>query len=433
MGINFPPSPTIGTLWPNPATAGVPQYTWNGTVWTTVLAPPAFYAQDSAPVGAPVNALWWDTDSGILFINYKDVSTTQWVATSSVPAVDTSNFATQTSRLRNRIVNGAMQISQEWGNTLSGPTATLSFYPADQWVASSSTSPGTVSVQRVQSVTPRGSQDRLRLVVAAAKTTLTAGDYLMFYQGIEGLQVADFRWGTAQAKQVILRFGFKGPAGIYSTRISNGANNRAYVANFTIAAVQANTDTEQVVIIPGDTTGTWATNETVGAAVGVALAAGTNYQGIVGWQAGNIISTSTNTNGMAATNNTFELFDVGLYLDVDSVGVPPKWELPAYDDELRRCQRYWQKLGGGVYSDLLFGAYGTTGSNIGQGYAFPVEMRTIPTATVAGTWIVNGCAQPIIAGTSAKVVGVMATMSASQTAYFLTADGNCFIRLVARM
>ena len=49
---------------------------------------------------------------------------------------------------------------------------------------------------------------------------------------------------------------------------------------------------------------------------------------------------------MAATNNTFELFDVGLYLDADSVGVPPKWELPAYDDELERCQRYYQYSAG---------------------------------------------------------------------------------------
>ena len=262
MGINFPPSPTIGTLWPNPATAGVPQYTWNGTVWTTVLAPPAFYAQDTAPVGAPVNALWWDTDSGILFINYKDVSTTQWVATSATPAVDTSGFATQTSRLRNRIVNGAMQISQEWGNTISGPTATIDFYAADQWRCASTTSPGTASVQRVQSVTPNGSKDRIRFVVAAAKTTLTAGDYLQLYQAIEGNHIADFRWGSAQAKQVILRFGFRGPAGTYTVRIRNGPPpTRTYLANFTIAAGQANTDTEQVIVIPGDTTGVWATNE----------------------------------------------------------------------------------------------------------------------------------------------------------------------------
>jgi len=374
MGINFPPSPTIGTLWPNPAVAGVPQYTWNGTVWTTVLAPPAFYAQDSAPVGAPVNALWWDTDSGVLFINYKDVSTTQWVATSSVPAVDTSNFATKESRLRNRIVNGAMQISQEWGNTLSGPTATLAYYPADQWIALSSTSPGTVSTQRVQSRTPKGSIDRLRFVVAAAKTTLTAGDYINISQHMEGNITADFMWGTAQAKQVIIRFGFRGPAGTYTLAIRNTTPDRSYLANFTITAGQANTDTEQVIVIPGDTIGTWNVNEARSMIISISFGAGTNSHGVLGWQAGNVTTTATNSNGMAATNNTFELFDVGLYLDADNVGVPPKWEIPDLAHELRRCLRYWHRMQ--VY--FVFSAPGTGGYGGTYRIAFPVTTRTTP-------------------------------------------------------
>jgi hypothetical protein len=33
MGINFPNAPTTGQLYPSPATAGVPQYRWNGTLW----------------------------------------------------------------------------------------------------------------------------------------------------------------------------------------------------------------------------------------------------------------------------------------------------------------------------------------------------------------------------------------------------------------
>src|SRR4029077_17584156 len=34
---------------------------------------------------------------------------------------------------KNYIINGAMQISQEWGNTALGPTGAMSSYVADQW------------------------------------------------------------------------------------------------------------------------------------------------------------------------------------------------------------------------------------------------------------------------------------------------------------
>ena len=377
MGINFPPSPTIGTLWPNPAVAGVPQYTWNGTVWTTVLAPPAFYAQDTAPVGAPVNALWWDTDSGVLFINYKDVSTTQWVATSATPAVDTSNFTTKTTTSTNRIVNGAMHLSQQWGNTVSGPTSSFAFYPADQWQAIASISPATATVQRVQARTPGGAMDRIRVVVFAAKTTLTAGDHFAIYQAIEGFMCADFMFGTAQAKQIIVRLGFKGPAGNYSVKVGNIGATRSYMTNFTIAAGEANTDTVQIFIIPGDTTGTWDTTSGTGVTIMVGLASGSNYHGIVGWQSGNFIGTATTSNGMAATNNTFELFDVGVYLDADNIGVPPKWQLPNITDELARCQRYFQQIDGVqvVQAD----------GNMQQTLTFMTTMRAFPSATATGT------------------------------------------------
>ena len=41
------------------------------------------------------------------------------------------------------------------------------------------------------------------------------------------------------------------------------------------------------------------------------------------------------TNGMAGAGNVFELFDVGLYLDPDNTGLPPKWQMPDEAEELR--------------------------------------------------------------------------------------------------
>ena len=285
------------------------------------------------------------------------------------PAWKVNNATSTPDARRNRIVNGAMQISQENANTSS---TTTGYYGADQW-STGFVSTGTFTTQRVQSVTPNGSKDRYRITITVADAALAAGDYLVIQSPIEGGRVADFRYGSASARQSILRFGFKAPAGTYSFRLVNSAANRSYIANFTIAAGQANTDTEQTFLIPGDTTGTWLTDTGNGLAVTVVLAAGTTFQGALGWQAGNLFGTSSNTNGMATGSAVFELFDVGLYLDASNTGVAPKWEMPDEAQEFMACQRYWQAHFN-VIND------GTTWF----GWSLPVELRTTPAVTGGG-------------------------------------------------
>ena len=273
--------------------------------------------------------------------------------------------ATATAETRSRIVNGAMQISQERGDTAGGPTGVFSgFYPADQWLPVINMS-GTMTAQRVQSVTPNGSVNRIRLTVNTADASLAAGEYATFSQTIEGVRIADFRWGSVSAKQIALRFGFKAPAGTYCAHVRNGAFNRTYLANFTIAAGQANTDTEQVLVIPGDVTGTWPVDTGGGMTVGFSIAAGTTYQGVAGWQAGNFHNTVSGNNGLATAGAVFELYDVGLYLDPLATGIAPPWVMPDEAEELRACQRYWHQTYTMYYSHVTnaFG-YGTTNNTV---------------------------------------------------------------------
>jgi hypothetical protein len=42
-------------------------------------APGAVYVQDAPPANAIANSLWWDSDSGDLFIRYQDMDSAQWV------------------------------------------------------------------------------------------------------------------------------------------------------------------------------------------------------------------------------------------------------------------------------------------------------------------------------------------------------------------
>jgi hypothetical protein len=271
---------------------------------------------------------------------------------------------------RNRIVNGAMQISQENGNT-GGSIST--HYPADQW-RGDNTSAATATTQRVQVVTPNGSLNRFRATLTAADTSLAATDYWLLWQNIEGIRIADFRWGSAQARQVVLRFGFKAPAGTYSVALRNSALDRSYVANFTISAGQANTDTEQTLIIPGDATGTWLTDTGIGVSLFIVAAAGSNFIGVAGWQAGNVRATSANTNNVAVNGSVFELYDVGLYLDPLNTGIAPPWQMPDEAEELRACMRYFYKINGiRVYV-----------SSLPLIYFFKTSMRILPAVTGGG-------------------------------------------------
>jgi hypothetical protein len=357
MGINFPTSPAIGTLHPDPAQAGLPQYRWDGSVWVTNTPQDALgYVQRGG-----------DTMSGALTLPGDPTVALHAVSKQYVDLRDNVRDAR-----RNRIVNGAMQVSQENGNNALTVTG---WYPADQWVMAVSTT-GAFTYQRVASVTPNGSANRVRLVVNTADTSIAAGEFCVLFQNIEGSNVADFRWGSASARQVILRFGWRSPAGTYSVAMRNGVPNRTYLANFTVAAGQANTDTEQVLIIPGDITGTWAVDTTKGTDVLFNIMGGTSVQGVPGWQAGNFHCTAAQSNGFATAGNTFELFDVGLYLDADNTGVAPKWEMPDPVAELALCQRYYQKHTG-LY---MWSGYSATSMGVIVGYLLPTSMRAAPTA-----------------------------------------------------
>ena len=77
--------------------------------------------------------------------------------------------------------------------------------------------------------------------------------------------------------------------------------------------------------------------------VGFGFAAGTTYQGAAGWQAGAKYTITGNPNG-AVTGNVFYFTDVGLYLDPLATGIAPPWAMPDEAEELRACQRYYQKV-----------------------------------------------------------------------------------------
>jgi hypothetical protein len=350
--------------------------------WATMVGGATI--SDTAPVsGLLPGQLWFESDSGNTFIWYDDGTSQQWVQQNVMPT--TAPAVVPTAQTCNRIVNGAMQHSQENGDSI----ISVGGYICDQWNYGF-VGPA-VSAARVSSVvTPNGSLTTINLNITTPKPSLAAGDYVNVQQPVEGTRVADFGWGMAAAKQAVLRFTIMcGVAGTYAASVKNSAVDRTWLGSFTIAAGEVGTYVTRTLVIPGDVTGTWLKTTGIGMYVGFGLAAGTTFQGVAGWQAGNKVSIAGNANAASLAGAHIQIADVGLYLDPDNTGVAPKWQTPDYASELAACQRYWQKAGAAWGGDVVSG----------RGYIAPLyymPMRTAPTATGVSTF---NSAFPATAGT----------------------------------
>jgi hypothetical protein len=252
-------------------------------------------------------------------------------------------------------------------------------YIMDSWYASNNTD-GTMTSAQVTTggIAPSGSPMRLAVACTVIDASLAAAQLASLEQRLEGLNVADLEWGTASAKSIVVRFVVKTSlAGTYGFSVCNGAGNRSYVQTFTVAAGEVNTDKTLTFVVPGDTTGTWAKDTTTGLIVRICLASGSTFTtASTGWQAGNFLGiTGSQVNFMSsAAGSAFYLADAGLY---EGTAAPP-FEVPSYQEELRRCQRYWEN---GTFH--VIGAGYAANSVIANRVSFKNTKRATPTVAIS--------------------------------------------------
>jgi hypothetical protein len=284
---------------------------------------------------------------------------------------------------------------------------TASYYPVDMWLVNS-THAGICNIAQVASLTPGGSPNRIRITVTTADASVGAADVMYIRHPIEGLRMADLRIGTAAASQVAFQFGVRAPAGTYAVMLTNATTNRFYVAPFTIAAGEANTDVVKNITLKLDTTGTWANDNTVGMYLQITLMAGATYQtaGVNAWTGGtNLFAGTTQFNFMGTNGNVFELFDVGMYQNV-----APSFQAAEYTTDLLACMRYYRKTTGEPATEPTLYGYGDVGASVGICICYPVPMRVAPSANISGTWATNGTAvQPTIAGSNNASYSIFVT------------------------
>jgi hypothetical protein len=281
---------------------------------------------------------------------------------------------TNSMGFRNRIINGDMRIDQR--NAGASVTPTDGGYTLDRWSARlSQTSKFTVQ-QNAGAVTPPPGFTNYLGATSSSAYTVGASEFFCITQLIEGFNVADLGWGTANAQTVTLSFWVRSSlTGTFGGAVYNASGARSYPFTFSIPA--ANTWTQASVTIIGDTTGTWGTGNGTGLSVNFNLGAGATVSGTAGAWSGTLYRSATGATSVVGTNGA-TFYITGVQLEAGSVASP--FERRDYGRELMMCQRYYEVKGVDASGYSAVGYY-YGANNYWYDWQFKVTKRASPTVT----------------------------------------------------
>lgn len=300
---------------------------------------------------------------------------------------------------RNLLYNGAMQVAQRGVGPVTGITGS-GYNTADRWAFVPSAM-GTWT-QTVENDAPTGSGFRksLKLACTTADASPAAGDFVLFDQYLEGQDLQEIRKGTSSAQQLTLSFWVKSfQTGTFVVELFDNDNSRQISKSYTINA--SGTWEFKTLTYPADTTGAFDNDNASSLTIRHWLGAGTTYTS--GTLNSSAWASSTNANRAAgianlasSTNNYWQI--TGVQLNVGAVAAP--FEFKSYQQELRECQRYYEKSYDMATAPGTATSTGRTLlgiSSSGTGYMsmsvpFAVEKRAAPDVTIYD-----------LAGTSGKI------------------------------
>ena len=253
-------------------------------------------------------------------------------------------------------------------------------YTLDRWASFLSQASKLTIQQNAGSVTPPIGFTNYLGVTSTSAYSIDAADFFTVHQKIEGYNVSDLGWGTANAKTVTISFWVRSSlTGTFGGSVENGAGDRSYPFTYTISV--ANTWEQKTITVAGDTSGTWATNSSAGLCIFFGLGVGSTYSATAGsWQAGLFISATGATSVVGTNGATFYI--TGVQLEVGTQAT--SFEYRQYGTELSLCYRYCKSVGDGLTG------VGNSANNWYFSYPFEIPMRASPTITITDTSIQIG-------------------------------------------
>ena len=390
---------------------------YNGQFWNLV-------SQADIGIGASqisVNGMLGD----MAFQNSSSISVTN--------ANVTSLNSGQLGGSRNVIINGSMVVNQRGFTGSSGATANGA-YTTDRFYISHSMDGAVSAGQTTMNSTVGGNayadgfNSALHYRVTTADASLSANQYALIIQPIEGFNLQGFKKGTANAQQFTLSFWVRSSlTGTYIVEFYDNDNTRQVSKSYTIDT--ANTWEKKTLTYPADTTGVFDNDNALSLYVTWFLAAGSTYSGgtlNTSWASNTNANRAVGqVNFLATAGNNF--FLTGVQLEVGPTAT--EFERRSIPQELALCQRYYAKSykqsvvpgandgdGCSVFYSHTSGTYTINGNII-----FPVEMRDQPTVSI---WSNSGTSGQFTASDSIAKSGAATAISQRQASMNVTSGNN---------
>lgn len=341
--------------------------------------------------------------SNVILSKLKSLVTGVGIDFDNAPTINGVGFRAK----RNFIVNGAMAVSQENGDTVSYAEDSV-YYMADQWACHNKSAAG--GDYQIAASELEGSRSIKQTVTAAATTltgTISAG---RFYQELEAQNIKHLNSKTVTLSLVIK----SNWSGKYPASVRNHDSTKFYVHNFDITSgvnnvsvsipIEADTFSNVSGIESGTQIDLGVCNE--GTLRGLAIDDDT-------WQNNVVLCSDASTPWVKTIGNYVEITQV--QLEEGSVATP--FEHLKISEYLAECQRYaynplYDPQGLlGIEPVIAFGNAGTATGEFTFTMPMPVSMRVPPDLTVLGDVTDFECADAV---NTAVVIASMANR-ANQT------------------
>ena len=323
------------------------------------------------------------------------------------------------SIMKNRIINGSMVIDQR--NAGASVTATNSApYSVDRWFVYSNPSSKFTAQQNAGSVTPPVGFVNYLGMTSSSAYTVSGTDIMAICQRIEGNNLSDLGWGTANAKTVTLSFQvYSSLTGTFGGSLQNSDSTRSYPFTYTISS--ANTWTTISVTIAGDTSGTWAATNTTGMQLWIGIGVGATRSGTANtWAGANYVAPTGAVSVVGTSGATFYITGVQLEVGSSATG----FEYRQYTTEFSLCQRYYEVIGSSSTSIYVESNSSGTPFAITGNWSFAVQKRTTPTMATTGTFTASNTSGSLAFNSGTGNFNAYYLAASSGRAYWLNNAGG---------
>ena len=229
--------------------------------------------------------------------------------------------------------------------------------------------------------TGQGFAKSFKVDCTTAEASPGASDVFIFGQKLEGQNLQSLKKGTSSSESTTFSFWVRSnKTGTYTCEIQDLDNTRQISKTYTINS--ADTWEKKVISFAGDTTGAFDNDNANSCQINWWIGAGSNFTSgtlNTSWASttnANRVSSSQVNIGDSTSN---EWYITGLQWEVgefDSTSIP-SFPFESFENNLRKCERYYQLLQGFEGS-----MRGTT--NFGCTTMFRTQMRSAPSVTQSG-------------------------------------------------